>query len=74
MVIKSSVDLQVEEELNRSDPAKTSVPTKIRHAVTKSINLFFWPFRKSWKVVKDFTPSLKNIFAKQTNIRKEINI
>ncbi|KAL4097737.1 hypothetical protein QTP88_022459 [Uroleucon formosanum] len=66
--------ITVEEELNRSNPVKTSVPTKIRHVVTKSISLFFWPFRKSWRAVKDFTPSLKNIFAKQTNIRKKINI
>jgi len=67
--------LQAEEELNQSNPVKTSVPTKIRHTVIKYISFFFGPFRKSWKAVKSsFAPSLKNIFVKQTPVKNEINI
>ncbi|XP_060878245.1 uncharacterized protein LOC132950719 isoform X2 [Metopolophium dirhodum] len=63
----------VKEELNQSEPVRKSVPTKIRHVVTKSIGLFFWPLRKSWNVIKNFIPLRKNIFAKQTATKIEIN-
>lgn len=56
MTINSSVwlSIQVEEELNQSEPVKKSVPTRIRHVVTKSIGLFFWPLRKSFNAIKDY--------------------
>ncbi|NP_001233088.1 uncharacterized protein LOC100570074 precursor [Acyrthosiphon pisum] len=62
----------VEEELNQSESVKTSVPTKIRHVVTKSIGLFFWPLRKSWNVMKNvIIPLRKNMFEKQTPTKIE---
>lgn len=64
---------QVEEELNQSEPVKKSVPTKIRHVVTKTIGLCFWPLRKSWNLIKALNPLRKNIFAKQTPTKIEIN-
>lgn len=66
--------LQVEEELNKQDLVKTSVPAKIRHVVSQSIGLFFWPLKKSWKVIKQIIPLPQNIIPKQTPTRNEMTI
>ncbi|XP_022167181.1 uncharacterized protein LOC111031509 [Myzus persicae] len=62
------------EEINESDQMKTSVPTKIRHVVSKSIGLCFWPLKESWKIMKHIIPFHQNTNVDQTKTRNEINI
>ncbi|KAF0761071.1 ACYPI44554 protein [Aphis craccivora] len=66
----TTMDPQIEENMDQSNLERKST---IRHVISKSFGVFFWPISKSWNFFKGFIPSPRNLFSKNKEVIGGIN-
>lgn len=70
LVIYALQDPQIEGEMDQSNLETKST---IRHVISKSFGVFFWPITKSWNIFKGFIGLPRNIFSRNKEVKGENN-